>query len=147
MFKHILVPTDGSEISNRAARGAVLFAKEYGARITALHVKPEPQLHYYMEGARYDPSVLERIAEVADVEGRKYLDYVETLCRDSGVSCSRLIETSDDPYRVIIDAAIRNACDLIFIGSHGRSGLAGLLLGSVTSKVLTHSKIPVLVYR
>jgi len=125
----------------------VLFAKGCGARVTALHVKPEPQLHYYMEGARYDPSVLEKVAEAAESDARKYLDYVEDLCRDSGVRCTRLIETSDDPYRVIIDTAIRNACDLIFIGSHGRGGLAGLLLGSVTSKVLTHSKIPVLVYR
>jgi len=125
----------------------VLFAKGCGARVTALHVKPEPQLHYYMEGARYDPSVLEKVAEAAERDARTYLDYVEELCRDSGVRCARLIETSDDPYRVIIDTAIRNACDLIFIGSHGRGGLAGLLLGSVTSKVLTHSNIPVLVYR
>lgn len=147
MFKHILVPTDGSELSRKAARGAVLFAKDCGARVTALHVKPEPQLHYYLEGARYDPAVLEKIAEATEREAHKYLDYVEDLCRDSGVRCARLIETSDDPYRVIIDAAIRNACDLIFIGSHGRGGLAGLLLGSVTSKVLTHSTIPVLVYR
>lgn len=147
MFKHILVPTDGSELSRKAARGAVVFAKDCGARISALHVKPEPQLNYYMEGARYDPSVLEHIAEAAESDARKYLDYVEGLCRDSGVKCARLIETSDDPYRVIIDAATRNACDLIFIGSHGRGGIAGLLLGSVTTKVLTHSKIPVLVYR
>jgi len=147
MFKHILVPTDGSELSRKAARGAVLFAKDCGARVSALHVKPEPQLHYYMEGARYDPSVLEKVAEAAERDARTYLDYVEELCRDSGVRCARLIETSDDPYRVIIDTAIRNACDLIFIGSHGRGGLAGLLLGSVTSKVLTHSNIPVLVYR
>lgn len=147
MFKHILVPTDGSELSRKAARGAVLFAKDCGARVSALHVKPEPQLHYYVEGARYDPSVLELIAEAAEHDARSYLDYVEELCRDSGVACTRLIETSDDPYQVIIDVAIRNGCDLIFIGSHGRSGLAGLLLGSVTSKVLTHSKIPVLVYR
>ena len=147
MFKHILVPTDGSELSRKAARGAVLFAKDCGARVSALHVKPEPQLHYYMEGARYDPFVLEKVAEAAERDARTYLDYVEELCRDSGVRCARLIETSDDPYRVIIDTAIRNACDLIFIGSHGRGGLAGLLLGSVTSKVLTHSNIPVLVYR
>ena len=147
MFRHILVPTDGSELSRKAARGAVFFAKDCGARVSVLHVKPEPQLHYYMEGARYDPSVLEHIAEAAEHDARKYLDYVEGLCRDSGVTCTRLTESSDDPYRAIIDVATRNACDLIFIGSHGRGGLEGLLLGSVTSKVLTHSKIPVLVYR
>ena len=147
MFKHILVPTDGSELSRKAARGAVAFAKDCGARISVLHVKPEPQLNYYMEGARYEPSVLEHIAEAAESEARKCIGYVEDLCRDSAVKCAGLIETSDDPYRVIIDVASKNACDLIFIGSHGRGGLAGLLLGSVTSKVLTHSKIPVLVYR
>lgn len=147
MFKHILVPTDGSALSQEAARSAVAFARDCGARITALHVKPAPQMPYYVEGARVDHALLEQFAVIVDTEGRKYLDFVEGLCTDAGVKCAAVMETSDDPYQTIIDVATRNACDLIFMGSHGRSGLGSLLLGSITSKVLTHCKIPVLVYR
>jgi len=147
MFRHILVPTDGSPASQEAARNAVVFAKECGARITALHVKPAPQIPFYVEGARIDHAVIEQFAEIIESDARKHLDFVDSLCQAVGVKCTRLIESSDDPYQAIIDAASRNACDLIFMGSHGRSGIAGLLMGSVTSKVLTHCKIPVLVFR
>lgn len=147
MFKHILVPTDGSDLSKQAAQAAVTFARESGARISVLHVRPSPQMPYYLEGARYEPSVIEYFAEAAENEARKYLDYVEELCRSAAVPCARLMETSDDPYRAIIDAATKHGCDLIFMGSHGRGRVGSLLLGSVTMKVLTHSKIPVLVYR
>jgi len=147
MFKHILVPTDGSALSQEAARNAVAFAKDSGARITALHVKPVPQMPYYVEGARIDHSIVEQFAALAEQEARKSLDVVEGLCAEAGVQCASVMETSDDPYQAIIDTATKSGCDLIFMGSHGRGGLRGLLLGSVTSKVLTHCKIPVLVYR
>lgn len=147
MFRHLLVPTDGSALSQEATRNAVAFARGCGACITALHVKPAPQMPYYVEGARIDPSIIEQFAKVADEEARKCLDDVNAMCAEAGVKCAKVMETSDDPYQAIIDVATRNACDLIFMGSHGRGGLGSLLLGSVTSKVLTHCKIPVLVYR
>ena len=147
MFKHILVPTDGSPASQEAARNAVVFAKVSGARITALYVKPVPQMPFYVEGARIDRVVIEQFAEIVENDARKHLDFVDSLCQAVGVKCARLVEASDDPYQAIIGAATRNGCDLIFMGSHGRSGIGGLLMGSVTSKVLTHCKIPVLVYR
>lgn len=147
MFNHILVPTDGSPLSQDAARNAIGFAKDAGANITVLHVRPAPQMPYYVEGARIDHAIVEQIAAMTEQAARKYLDLVEGLCNDAGVACVKIMETSDDPYQAIIDTATKRGCDLIYMGSHGRGGLRGLLLGSVTSKVLTHCKIPVLVYR
>lgn len=147
MFKHILVPTDGSELSQETARRAVSFAKEAGARITAFFAKPEYPVSYYGEGALIDPTTPEKFAELAEQQAQQTLDFVAQLCEETGVACTRLSLTSDIPYQAIIDAANETACDLIFMASHGRRGFTALLLGSETNKVLTHSKIPVLVYR
>lgn len=147
MFKHILVPTDGSELSQETVRRAVSFAKEAGARITAFYAKPEYPVTYYGEGALIDPTTPEKFAELADQQAKEVLGFVENLCRESGVGCASLAITSDVPYEAIIEAAEKSGCDLIFMASHGRRGISSLLLGSETNKVLTHSKIPVLVYR
>ena len=147
MFKHILVPTEGSPLSQETARRAVSFAKEAGARITAFYAKPEYPVTYYGEGALIDPTTPEQFAELAAQLAEENLGFVEKLCIDAGVQCTKLTLTSDIPYEAIIEAATQSDCDLIFMSSHGRRGLTSLLLGSETNKVLTHSKIPVLVYR
>ena len=147
MFKHILVPTDGSELSKETARRAVSFAKDAGARITAFFAKPEYPVSYYGEGALIDPTTPEKFAELADQQAQQTLAFVADLGAEEGVAVSTLSLTSDIPYQAIIDAATRAGCDLIFMASHGRRGFSALLLGSETNKVLTHSKIPVLVYR
>lgn len=147
MFKHILVPTDGSQLSQDAASRAVAFAREVGARITAFYAKPEFPVTYYGEGALIDSTSPEQFAEMAEEQARTVLDFVGDLCRDAGVPCTTLSLTSDVPYEAIIEAATQCSCDLIFMASHGRRGFSGLLLGSETNKVLTHSKIPVLVFR
>jgi len=147
MFKHILVPTDGSELSQETARRAVPFAKDAGARITAFFAKPEYPVTYYGEGALIDPTTPEKFAELAEQQAQQNLGFVEKLCQETGVECGKLPLTSDVPYEAIIDAATQSGCDLIFMASHGRRGFSSLLLGSETNKVLTHSKIPVLVYR
>ena len=147
MFKHILVPTDGSQFSQDTVRRAVSFAKEAGARITAFYSKPEYPLSYNSEGFIYDSTPPGRFSELAEQEALEILGFVENLCREAGVNCSRLTLTSNVVYEAIIEAANQSGCDLIFMASHGRRGLGALLLGSETSKVLTHSKIPVLVYR
>jgi len=147
MFKHILVPTDGSQLSQETARRAVSFAKEAGAQITALYAKPEYPVSYYGEGALIDPTTPEKFAELADAQAEETLSFVVELCRDAGVAVDTLSITSDIPYQAIIDGAMQAGCDLIFMASHGRRGISALLLGSETNKVLTHSKIPVLVYR
>lgn len=147
MFKHILVPTDGSELSQATAERAVSFAKEAGARITAFYSKPEYPIAYFGEGALIDPTTPEKFAELSEQQATEYLGMVEKLCADAGVPCSKLSVTSDVPYEAIIAAAETSGCDLIFMASHGRRGFSGFLLGSETNKVLTHSKVPVLVYR
>jgi len=147
MFKHILVPTDGSELSQDTARQAALFARETGARITAFYAKPEYPVTYYGEGALIDPTTPEQFAEIAEQQAQQNLEFVEKLCQDAGVACTKLSLTSDIPYEAIIEAATQSGCDLIFMSSHGRRGFSALLLGSETNKVLTHTKIPVLVYR
>lgn len=147
MFKHILVPTDGSELSQETARQAILFAKETGARITAFYAKPEYPVSYYGEGALIDPTTPERFAELTEQQAQDTLDYIANLGREAGVEVEKRSATSDVPYQAIIDAAIQAGCDLIFMASHGRRGFSALLLGSETNKVLTHSRIPVLVYR
>ncbi len=147
MFKHILVPTDGSQLSQDAVRRAISFAKEAGARVTAFFAKPEYPVTYFGEGALIDPTTPEKFAEMADQQAEEVLDFVTAECKTAGVDCQVTSATSDIPYEAIIEAAEKSGCDLIFMASHGRKGISGLLLGSETNKVLTHSKIPVLVYR
>ncbi|MEW5888868.1 MAG: universal stress protein [Pseudomonadota bacterium] len=147
MFKHILVPTDGSPLSTEAVRKAVEFAKEAGARITFFYAKPDYPVAFYGEGALIDPTTPEKFAEMAEKQAKEILGAAAEIARAAGVTAAARSDTSDSPYDAIISAATAAGCDLIFMASHGRRGLSGLLLGSETQKVLTHSKIPVLVYR
>jgi len=147
MFKHILVPTDGSTLSLRAAKNAVRFAKVHGARITAFYAAPEyhPNIAGDYLPANFVPLAVYQTQIKKTAE--KYLDQIKKLAGVGGVSCSGLYASGDSPYQAIIKAAKERKCDLIFMASHGRSGIAGMLIGSETSKVLTHCKLPVLVYR
>lgn len=148
MFKHILVPSDGSEFSERAVRQAVIFAKEIGADITAFYAKPDfSAMGYYGEGFLSIAKLDEGEDSHAEAFARKVLGFVAELCQEADVKCQTISATCALVYEGIIDAATNGNCDLIFMASHGRSGIKALLLGSETSKVLTHSKIPVLVYR
>lgn len=147
MFKHILVPTDGSDLSKQTVARAISFAKESGAKVTAFFAKPEYPIAYFGEGALIDPTTPEKFAELADQQAAEYLEEVAAQAKAAGVECAVQSSTSDIPYEAIIEAAEKSGCDLIFMASHGRRGISGFLLGSETNKVLTHSKIPVLVYR
>lgn len=147
MFKHILVPTDGSALSTDTVRKAIDFARETGARISFFYAKPDYPVAFYGEGALIDPTTPEKFAEMADRQAKEILDAALALASAAGVPCGVSAATSDVPYEAIIQAANAGGCDLIFMASHGRRGLSGLLLGSETQKVLTHSKVPVLVYR
>lgn len=147
MFKQILVPTDGSTLSLRAAKNAVRFAKVDGAGITAFYAAPEyhPNIAGDYMPANFVPlSVFKKqIQKTAD----RYLGQIKKLAAVAGVPCSGVYASSDSPYQAIIKAAKANQCDLIFMASHGRSGIAGMLIGSETNKVLTHCKLPVVIYR
>jgi nucleotide-binding universal stress UspA family protein len=147
MFKHLLVPTDGSELSDGAVERAVSFAREAGAKITFFTAKPDFPVSFYGEGALVDPMTPEKFAEMAEQHAREILNKAVRESLAAGVECHTVSVVSDTPYEAIIKAADDHGCDLIFMASHGRRGLTGLLLGSETQKVLTHSDIPVLVYR
>ena len=146
MFKSILIPTDGSELSQRAVTMAMELAKVHQARVTAIHVIPDYHLLIAYEGA-FDPVTEERIEEEAKTRAEGYLAYVRKCAQDAGVSCDTVCETSDHPYDAILKVADARRCDLIVMTSHGRKGLVAVLLGSETRKVLTHARIPVLVVR
>jgi len=147
MFKHILVPTDGSALSDSTVARAVSFAKESGARITFFYSQPDFPMPIYGEGALIDPTTPEQFAKSASAEAEAILSKARGAAEADGVACDSATAVNEVPYEAIIDAADRHGCDLIFMASHGRRGIAGLLLGSETQKVLTHSKTPVLVYR
>lgn len=145
MFKHILIPTDGSETAKRAIQQAVTFAKDCGAEVTGLNVMPEYSIYAYQA---------EMLVDVREGYDRECIAYAEKCLADikdaaakAGVQCDAYHVTSAFPYEAIIQAAQEKHCDLIAMASHGRKGVKGFLLGSETQKVLTHSQIPVLVYR
>lgn len=145
MFKHILIPTDGSSISRTAVLNGIAFAKEIGAKVTGLHVVPEYHVFTYETEMLEDTR--EQYAKDMAAYTEKYLAEIETIAKEAGVACETLQLTSDYPYEAIIKAAQDQGCDMIAMASHGRKGMKGLLLGSETQKVLTHSQIPVLVFR
>ncbi|MBS0355862.1 MAG: universal stress protein [Proteobacteria bacterium] len=147
MFKNILVPTDGSELSDSTVARAISFAKEAGARLTFFYAQPDFPMPIYGEGALIDPTTPEQFSRAAAAEAEAILSRARARAEDAGVESSGDTLVSEIPYEAIIEATERNGCDLIFMASHGRRGLSGLLLGSETQKVLTHSKVPVLVYR
>ena len=146
MYSHILLPTDGSELSARVVQEGVRFAKSINAQVTALHVTGL----FFASGM---PSHADVVAKIRDHEERaaesakRALGAVEETARSAGVACTVLHRSSDNPWEEIIKVAKERGCDLIFMASHGRRGVGALLLGSETNKVLTHSTIPVLVCR
>jgi nucleotide-binding universal stress UspA family protein len=145
MYKNILIPTDGSELAGKAVEHGVMLAKENGARITAVFVtEPFHVLSVALEQLEYTRSEYQKHA---DAVAEKALGAVATAAKHADVACETLHLENDNVYQGIIEAAASRGCDLIVIASHGRHGLSAVVLGSVTVKVLTHSKIPVLVYR
>jgi nucleotide-binding universal stress UspA family protein len=145
MYKRILLPTDGSELSERAVREGVRFAKSIGAQVTALHVTP-PFYPAGLNPGAFTAQAEEHARQAKESTGRA-LGFAERAAREAGVQCSTLHKEGGGPWEEIINAAADQECDLIFMASHGRRGVAALVLGSETNKVLTHSTIPVLVTR
>ncbi|OFZ89810.1 MAG: hypothetical protein A2W21_02995 [Betaproteobacteria bacterium RBG_16_66_20] len=148
MYKHILVSTDGSKLSGKAIRTAVKLADATGAKVTGVYVIAPFIAPAYGEGVMYMPAVSPaRYKQITEREARKALAAVEIEARTGGVQYATTMLTADNPWEGIIRAAKAKRADLIVMASHGRRGLAGLVLGSETTKVLTHSKVPVLVCR
>ena len=147
MFRHILVSTDGSKLSQKAIRAAVRLAKATGATLTGAYVIA-PYVPPYGEAVMYVAAISAgRYKTVTGREASKALAAIEIEAGAAGVSYQGVALTADSPWEGIIAVAKRKKCDLIVMASHGRRGLSALVLGSETNKVLTHSKIPVLVCR
>jgi nucleotide-binding universal stress UspA family protein len=147
MFRRILLPTDGSELSRKSVKKGINFAKSVGASVVGFFSPADYRAVMYSE---YIPPGLMSADEFeasAEKAAEKHLAVIEKAANAAGVRYKGDYAASDAPWEAIIAAAKKNKCDLIFMASHGRSGLGALVLGSQTSKVLTHSKIPVLVYR
>jgi nucleotide-binding universal stress UspA family protein len=145
MHKHILIPTDGSDLSKDAVQYGVALAKAVNAKVTGITVSTPFHV------LAVDPDMLtdtsesykKRIATIAT----KYLEQIKESAAEVGVSCDTVHVEHEHPFQAIIDGAKTNGCDLIVMASHGRRGISAIVLGSETVKVLTHSTIPVLVCR
>jgi nucleotide-binding universal stress UspA family protein len=147
MFKHILIPTDGSDLSRKAVKAGVAFAKSLGARVTGFYSPEQYEILAY--GEYFPPDLVSRGEwdKRSKKTAEKFLAVIEKETKAAGVPYGAFFLASLTPWKAIVEAAKTKKCDLIFMASHGRTGLSGLLLGSQASKVLTHSKIPVLVYK
>jgi len=145
MFKHILIPTDGSRLALKGAKAGVKLASALGARVTALFViQPYFPAMYGEAALAVSPQEYQKASAQA---AKKALSAVEAEARAAGVACAALAVSDPQPWGGILRVARSKKCDAIALASHGRGALGGLLLGSETQRVLAHSKIPVLVTR
>ena len=147
MYKHLLVPTDGSKLSDKAVVQAIALAKALGARITFVHATPAMPRPIYADGLAVAMVSRNEYAQRAKADAGKVLDRASAKASAAGVKSQGTHVSTDTPWESIIAVAKKAKADAIVMASHGRRGLAGLLLGSETTKVLTHSKVPVLVVR
>lgn len=147
MYKHILIPTDGSALSRKAIANGVKLAKSLGAKVTGLFAAPPATPVVYKDFVPVDYMTPQEHAAMIEKTAAKYLAVIEQAAKHAGVRCQCIHVTNDFPADAILAVAKQQKCDLIVMASHGRRGLAGVLLGSETQKVLTHSRIPVLVSR
>ncbi|MFN0164198.1 MAG: universal stress protein [Burkholderiales bacterium] len=148
VYKNILVATDGSKLSAKAVRTAIDMARDLGAKITGCYVMPEFPSQVFTEGASLSNYVTpKQYLDGEKARASEILQAVEREAGKAGVECTTTAAQDAHPFEAIIAAAHKRKCDLIVMASHGRRGLQALLLGSETQKVLTHSKVPVLVVR
>jgi nucleotide-binding universal stress UspA family protein len=147
MYKHILVATDGSKLSAKAVAQAIDLAQALGAGLTAFYASPDYPLPVYSDGVAFDPISSKEYATLCKKEADKILGAVATKAESAGLEFNTVHAIAPTPWEAILSAARKNKCDAIVMASHGRRGVSALLLGSETQKVLTHSKLPVLVVR
>ncbi len=145
MYKHMLIPTDGSELSKKAAQHGIALAKAVKAKITAVTVSAPFQTLVVEPYTVMDS--LDQYREIVLSRTAKYLDAVRDIAATMDVACDVMHVEHEHPYQAIIDTARKRGCDLIVMASHGRHGVSAILLGSETAKVLAHCAVPVLVYR
>src|SRR5262245_38794794 len=142
MFRHILIPTDGSELAEHAVMNGLSLAKFVGAKVTVVNAE-EP---FAGDPFSSETRALEQLAEHKE-QVESVLSRAADAAKKVGVPCDTMQVANTEPHQAIIATASDRGCDLIVMASHGRGGLSAVVLGSVTNKVLAHTKIPVLVYR
>ena len=150
MYRHILIPTDGSELAEHAVTNGLLLAKSVGAKVTVIIVEDPFDWLSVPETRASQRQVLDALAkhnEQVKKHAASVLGRAADVAKQAGVPCDTMQVENARPYQAIIAAASDRGCDLIAMASHGRGGLSAVMLGSVTNKVLRHTKIPVLVYR
>ena len=145
MYTNILIPTDGSELADKAVQHGIALAQRIGAKVTALTVLPP--FHVFTTNPKMIEDTPTQYKARMQAHAEKTLGAVAQVAQASGVACETVHAEHEHPYRAIIDTADSKGCDLVVMASHGRHGISAVVLGSETVKVLTHSKIPVLVYR
>lgn len=145
MYKHILLPSDGSELSKKAINHGIALAKAVSAKVTALVVSTP--IHALVVAPGLASSSLDQYKQLVADHTAKYLDKIRDAAAESNVSCDVVQIAHEQPYEAIISTARENGCDLIIMASHGLRGVSAIVLGSETLKVLTHTDIQVLVYR
>ncbi len=147
MYKNVLVATDGSKLSDKAVAHAVALAGSVGASITAFYAAPDYPMPAYADGMVYEPVSRREYAKLAAQDAEKILGKVVAKAKAGGVECKTAFDIAATPWEAILAASKKSKADVIVMASHGRRGLSAVLLGSETQKVLTHSKLPVLVVR
>lgn len=147
MYKQILVATDGSKLSSKAVSHAISLAQALGAGLTAFYASPDYPLPAYADGVVYEPVSKKEYAALAKKEAEKILAEVHDKAVAAGLECTTAHAIASAPWEAILAAARKSKADAIVMASHGRRGVSALLLGSETQKVLTHSKVPVIVVR
>ncbi len=147
MYKHIMIPTDGSELCDKAIDAGVDFAREVRARVTGFTAVPEYQVPSEADLMVKHFVSLDQYERDAKRQAERTLQKIADRARAAGVEYNADYAQCDRPHEAIIRAALKHGCDLIFMASHGRRGISALIHGSQTQAVLTHSTIPTLVYR
>ena len=147
MYEHILVPTDGSDLSEKAVTHAIELARKLGARLTAFYASPEYPTPIVAEGIVLEPISLAEYESRANDQARRILEPVQQKAASVGVQCDTVHRIAAVPWEAILETAAEVGADVITMASHGRRGLAALLLGSETQRVLIHTELPVVVVR
>lgn len=145
MYKHILVPTDGSPLASKAVQSAIAFAAEVGAKVTGYYAIEDMNMHHV--GAHLTKDLIEEFERRSRAAAEEHAAEPANAAKAAGVPYDWKVSKVVQPHEGIIEAAKDCGADIIFMASHGHRGLTGMIVGSVTQKVLTHSKIPVLVFR
>lgn len=146
MFKHILMPTDGSEHSERAIKRGIELAKLCNAKVTGIHVVSDYHMMIAYEGA-FDTVTAEKVQEEAQQRAVRFLEFVKTSADAANVPCDTVVTTNDHPYDAIVNTANERGCDLIVMTARHRKGLVKLIMGDEATRVLHRASIPVLVFR